>query len=366
MRGSKTYSAVGLRWALLAAIVMTLLLYIPTPFAAYEPGIAMDTEPLVRAAQPDEGSQGVLMLTTVKMSYPNFWTVISSSWDHDIELFRKKDLLRGKTDKEYMQRQTVIMRGSQSDAIEAAYIATGTDYQTIPVSLIVSDTQDDSDKMNPEDSLRTGDEIVAVQGRKVRGLEGLLKELNSRSNAGDEASELQLSIIRDGGAMELTLKLEAGFWSGAEGQGVEAANVRAALALKVSALSELRTITPADPSKAITIEASAIGGPSAGLMFALQIIDEITSGDLTGGKRIAGTGTINPSGEIGEIGGIAHKVAAAEQSGAELFLVPKRNAEDARLKAEELGTEMVIVPVETLDDALAALGMERNDEVEAR
>lgn len=361
MFGNKTFAAVVLRWALLAAFIMTLLLYIPTPFAAYQPGIAIDTGPLVKAAEPDAGSRGALMLTTVKMSYPNFWTVISASWDQDIELFRKKDLLRGKTDKEYMKRQSVIMRDSQSDAIEAAYIATGTDYEKIPVELIVSDTEADSDLVNAEDSLRTGDTIAAVEGREVHSLEGLMEELE-RSAAGmegDATAELPLSIVRDGKPMELVVKLETGLLSGTGGADGETAGSRAAHALKVSALSELRTIKAADPAKEITIESSAIGGPSAGLMFALQIIDEITPGDLTGGKLIAGTGTISPHGKIGEIGGVAHKIAAADKRGAQLFLVPKHNAEAARLKAAELGTAMHIVPVETLDDALAALGTER-------
>ncbi|MFP3675149.1 S16 family serine protease, partial [Bacillus sp. SIMBA_031] len=71
-----------------------------------------------------------------------------------------------------------------------------------------------------------------------------------------------------------------------------------------------------------------VGGPSAGMMFALGIIDTLTPGDLTGGKHIAGTGTITPDGAVGAIGGIAQKMIGAKQQGATLFLAPAANCGD--------------------------------------
>src|SRR4029077_13569482 len=75
----------------------------------------------------------------------------------------------------------------------------------------------------------------------------------------------------------------------------------------------------------VEIASGDVGGPSAGLMFALGRYDELTPGDLTQGRTIAGTGTIEPSGKVGPIGGIADKVVAAERVGATVFLVPKDN-----------------------------------------
>ena len=97
---------------------------------------------------------------------------------------------------------------------------------------------------------------------------------------------------------------------------------------------------------------SGIGGPSAGLVFALAIVDELTPGDLTGGTPIAGTGTINAEGEVGAIGGIAQKMIGAERAGAELFLAPAANC-DAVVGAIPEG--MTVAAVSTLDEARAAI-----------
>nr|WP_281378680.1 S16 family serine protease [Paenibacillus phyllosphaerae] len=105
----------------------------------------------------------------------------------------------------------------------------------------------------------------------------------------------------------------------------------------------------------VTIEAGDIGGPSAGLMFALQTLDLLTAGDLTAGLQVAGTGTIDADGTVGPIGGIDHKVVAADRAGAQVFLVPEKNAEAAREKASAIGTDMLIVSVTSLPEAVEAL-----------
>ena len=95
-----------------------------------------------------------------------------------------------------------------------------------------------------------------------------------------------------------------------------------------------------------------IGGPSAGLMFSLAVVDKLTTGDLNDGKFVAGTGTITGDGKVGPIGGITHKMLAAREAGATIFLVPADNCEEAKT-AHDDGLELV--RVENLDDAVAAL-----------
>ena len=94
-----------------------------------------------------------------------------------------------------------------------------------------------------------------------------------------------------------------------------------------------------------------IGGPSAGLVFALAIYDKITAGALLDGRHIAGTGTITPTGEVGSIGGIQEKVAAAQQGGATVFLVPAANCSDLA----GVRTGLRLVKVATLADSVTAL-----------
>ena len=102
----------------------------------------------------------------------------------------------------------------------------------------------------------------------------------------------------------------------------------------------------------ITISSDDIGGPSAGLMWALGLYELLTSGDLTGGRTIAGTGEIAPDGTVYPIGGITDKVVAAERAGATLFLAPADNM--AELRGIDTGA-MQVVSVSSLDDALHAL-----------
>lgn len=95
-----------------------------------------------------------------------------------------------------------------------------------------------------------------------------------------------------------------------------------------------------------------IGGPSAGLVFSLAVIDKLTTGDLSGDRVVAGTGTIDADGKVGSIGGITHKILAAHEAGASVFLVPADNCEEAK-SAHEDG--MDLVKVENLEGAVDAL-----------
>jgi Lon-like protease len=95
-----------------------------------------------------------------------------------------------------------------------------------------------------------------------------------------------------------------------------------------------------------------IGGPSAGLVFSLAVIDKLTTGDLSGDKFVAGTGTINSDGKVGSIGGITHKILAAHEAGATVFLVPADNCDEAK-SAHQDGIDLV--KVDKLGDAVDAL-----------
>jgi PDZ domain-containing protein len=106
----------------------------------------------------------------------------------------------------------------------------------------------------------------------------------------------------------------------------------------------------------VTLKLADVGGPSAGLLFTLGIIDKLngdgSGGDLTGGRTIAGTGTIDASGQVGAVGGVALKTQAAKHAGATVFLVPKPECADAKA---ELPKGLRLVPVTTLKGAIDAL-----------
>jgi Lon-like protease len=95
-----------------------------------------------------------------------------------------------------------------------------------------------------------------------------------------------------------------------------------------------------------------IGGPSAGLMFSLAVVDKLTTGELAGSKFIAGTGTITSDGTVGPIGGITHKMLAAHEAGATVFLVPADNCDEARSGNDD---RLELIKVGNLHDAVDAL-----------
>ena len=103
----------------------------------------------------------------------------------------------------------------------------------------------------------------------------------------------------------------------------------------------------------VDIDSGSVGGPSAGLAFTLGVIDALTPGELTGGAKVASTGTISLDGTVGPIGGMKQKVATVERAGAKVFLVPASEADDARAAVGK--SDLKIVPVENVDDALKAL-----------
>ncbi|MCO1660756.1 PDZ domain-containing protein [Pseudonocardia sp. S2-4] len=109
----------------------------------------------------------------------------------------------------------------------------------------------------------------------------------------------------------------------------------------------------------ITISLGDVGGPSAGLMFALAVVDKLTPGEITGGRFVAGTGTITQDGQVGPIGGIPFKMVAAAEAGAELFLVPADNCAEA---ASTAPSGLRLARVATLTDAIAALDAVRADQ----
>ncbi|WVE35935.1 S16 family serine protease, partial [Priestia megaterium] len=111
----------------------------------------------------------------------------------------------------------------------------------------------------------------------------------------------------------------------------------------------------------IHIDTEKIGGPSAGLMFSLEIYNQLVKEDMTKGHRVAGTGTINDKGEVGPIGGISQKIVAADKEGAEIFFAPNEkgaagsNYREAVKTAKKINSDMKIVPVDSFSDAVTYL-----------
>lgn len=178
-----------------------------------------------------------------------------------------------------------------------------------------------------EGILQEGDVLTEVDGDAVQSLQPLRDALNEA--AGDA---VDITVLRDGEEV------------------VESAQPRKGdtgdYQLGIFLMSEFQF--PFD----VDIALNNVGGPSAGMMFALGIVDKLTEGELTGGRHFAGTGTIESSGTVGPIGGIRQKLVGARESGAEVFLAPADNCGEVVGHVPE---GLQVVRVETLADAVSAV-----------
>ena len=181
--------------------------------------------------------------------------------------------------------------------------------------------------------LRPGDRVVALDGAPVATAADLIAAVRALTSD----TEVEALVERESRQVALTLPLMPAARTGDPprlGVSIETAGGRADLPFPVRIVPQ-----------------RIVGGPSAGLMFTLTLYNLLSETDITGGQRIAGTGTIDLNGAVGPIGGVSQKVAAAEQAGARIFLAPRANADEARRAAREI----TIVPVATAAEAIAAL-----------
>ena len=230
----------------------------------------------------------------------------------------------GESQKVVEQQNTRQMVDSQQDAISAALTSLKVPFRT---EVLVGAVE----KGTPADGqLRVGDEVRAVDGTAVTSAKAL-RTLISRRTPGQL---VRVTVDRNGVVRQLSIR------TAADRQDPKRAIIGVATAER------------AKPPFTVTINLKDVGGPSAGLMFALGIIDTLTPGQLNGGKHIAGTGTITTDGTVGPIGGIAQKVVAARDAGASVFLTPVANC---RAAASNRPAGLTLVRVATLSEALDRL-----------
>jgi PDZ domain-containing protein len=268
-------------------------------------------------------TDGQLDLTTVSVDRTITLAEAIKGWFSRDQAVAPTELLYppDKSDSEIKEESTQQMVESQSSATSAALIQLG-----IPVTVAVSTvspTGPSAGKLTP------GDVIAKVDGKPVTSPAVLRRLVGERT----PGSPVTLSIERAGVPSELTY------------------------ATADSGETPRRAIIGIDyvVSKfpfTVDISLANVGGPSAGLMFSLGIIDKLTPGSLTQGKHIAGTGEINNDGDVGPIGGIQQKMAAAREEDVDVFLVPDENCEAAQ---ENKPDGLQLVRVTTLASALTAL-----------
>jgi Lon-like protease len=309
---------------LIAAFVASV---VPLPYYAVGPGPAREVEPLIHVDGPTVyASAGKLVMTTVSFRQTTGVQAFVAWLDPHRSVVAQDVLYpSGETQAQERQRSLSQMDTSKIDAASVVLRQLG-DYpkQHGPGALI----EGVAPGCPAEGELFAGDLVTSIDGTAVSSVAQAQKLLDSiPANA------------------EVTFEVRAA---------AKTHDIRITRRSCVDGRAPLFGISmiPNFPYR-VRIVSGDIGGPSAGLMWALGMYDLLTRDDLTGGKVIAGTGTIDLQGDVGPIGGIGDKVIAAQAVGADVFLVPKDDLKGAR--AESDGT-MRIVPVATFQGALDAIG----------
>ncbi|SMH46806.1 PDZ domain-containing protein [Rathayibacter oskolensis] len=307
----------------------------PAPYVIEQPGPVFDTlgtsgedVPLIsipdRTTYPTTGSLDMLTVSVVgnPESLPN-WVEIASAWfDRSKAVVPVEQIFPASTTvQERDEVNQAEMTDSQQEAIAAALTELG-----YPVTQRVSVAQIPDG--SPSDGvLEAGDEVLAVDGSPVADVAALRDAVQAAGTDGP----VSLTIERDGAEQEAEVTPE-------DSDGSAVIGIVAGAAF--------------DFPFEVEIQLDDVGGPSAGMMFALGIIDKLTEGSLNGGEDVAGTGTIDAEGEVGAIGGIRQKMFGAVDAGASYFLAPADNCGEV---VGHVPDGLEVLSVSTLDEALAAL-----------
>lgn len=342
-----TYTRKMKRIILLLAflILLAALTLIPWPYYIYQPGSIENLANYVKVENGHTSEKGSFNLTTVfSIKVNNSLTMLYGLFAKNTEI-RKADSVRGTlTDDQYMALLDHMMISSQNNAIvaalEQAEKPVPLHYTGIFVQAIYADSK-------AAGVLFPGDVIVEADGKPVSQLSDVAAILAVGKKVGDS---IELVLLR--GEQQLTVAVEL---YGAAAP-AENASADAAVIPRIGIVTEDQYTI--EPPVQVDFTVSDIGGPSAGLMFSLEILDQLNAGELTGGKFIAGTGTIDALGQVGQIGGIRDKIVAAELAGVDVFFCPADvNAADSNEKdildeASKRGYDITIVPVRTLADTV--------------
>ena len=325
------------RSAVLVAATVLLVVFgvlgaaTPVPYVAQVPGPTYNTlgeaegEPIIRIEGRERNDvRGNLNLTTVGVSRGGLSLVQAvRGWlDSEISVVPEESVYPPDQTEEQTReanREAFLTSEQAAETVALGHLG-------YPEKVVVQSLADDSPS---EGRLEEGDAIEAVGGRPVPDLPALDAVLDTIP--GGTATTLDYTRQGRPGTVTVTTR------PADDGPG--------------SLLGVLVREQPSAPFD-VDIAVADVGGPSAGLMLTLGILDLVGEEDLTGGAVVAGTGTIDAEGAVGPIGGVQLKMVSAGKIGADLFLVPAGNCEDA-LAAPRTG--LTLARVASLDDALAAL-----------
>lgn len=314
---------------ILAVALAVVAVTVPVPLVALGPGPTFNTltdvdgKPVVAVTDlPTYPTSGNLNMTTVSVTDQLTLATALSFWGSSGEQVVPRSAIfePGKTEEQVQEKNAADFTSSEINAESAAVRELA-----LPSVPAVADVVEGS---AADGKLKAGDRLVSVNGTAVASPDAV----NTLLHATKPGETATVAFTRDGAPQTVTVMLGSG---DGRAQGV---------------LGVMLAVLPKDGGVAINL--GGVGGPSAGLMFSLGIVDKLTPGPLTGGRFVAGTGAIDAQGTVSNIGGIQFKMAAARAAGATVFLLPAGECAEA-VAAAPAGLQLI--KVGTLHDAVTAL-----------
>jgi len=321
------------------AVIVAAMAIVRVPYVILSPGeaTALDDHVVTISGAPTYTHRGDLVYLTVRVTNddPNIWRYVLAKLDDDVSVKEREDIIGCASYEESARLNQDLMAQSQDIAKQVALQRLGYQVTESGGRVVIVDVECGGPS---EGRLQLADVITAVDGTPVVRND----DVRPLVRAHQPGETVHFTVRRDDDTRDVAVRLGRRDDLGFVGIATQ-------------------TFTDASFPVAITIDTDRVSGPSAGLAFTLAIIDDLTPGDLTGGRRVAITGSIQPDGSVGIVGGVEQKAVTARRNGARLMLVPVGEAKTAREHAEG----MKVVAVRTVDDALAALAANGGDPVPA-
>ena len=323
-------------------ILLAASLTVPLPYYIEVPGAAEDIRKVLLVDNKEDKEAGSYEFVTVGVQRATFAHLVYAWLTDFTDIYSAEEMTGGSSDQEFIRINQFYMETSQNMAKYQGLKTAGKDISMKYLGVYVLQVAKDS---TFKGILNIADTVTGVNDKTFDSSEELVKYVNSQK-LGDKVKVTYQEDGQEKSATGKIIKLE----NGKNGIGIS--------------LIDRTKVTSNIP---IEFTTEGIGGPSAGLMFSLSIYTQLADPTLRDGRVIAGTGTINRDGEVGDIGGIDKKVVSAAKSGASIFFAPnnpvtkemkkidpkaKTNYETAVEAAKKIKTDMKIVPVKTLQDAI--------------
>ncbi|SRR6056297_122938 len=312
-------------------ILYILSHFIPTPYHVMSPGIAQELSPVINV---EDGYQhkGEFLLTAVASQKAAVWDYlyinIFSPQGRELELMSEQ-LPEGMEMQEYIELMAKMMEESKLQAQAVAFKKAGYNVEVSGEGVEIVEVMKDGTAAG---NLQKEDIIIEVDGKSVELAADAVNIIRNRKIG----ESVKLTVLR--GNKELKLELKTVELEGNPGNP------------SIGVLITSKNLNY-DIPRQVEFKTDNIIGPSAGSVFALEIYNQLTEEDITGGLKIAGTGTINLDGTIGQIDGVEQKIIAAQKAGVDLFFVPKENFSEA----EKYAKNLKLVSVNNIDDVLEYL-----------